>query len=233
MTPRDGRCSRIRGRGSSAAGGWVPVADEPDHVQLFDEALCRIYEVRLNPGHTTRAHLHFQDTLYVVVSGGRFRSHNLYATSSPTRPGASTGALRTLGWLARRLVIGWLTMPPGTVLWQPHRSHPVIHRVRVARAARCPLRMVGIELRGHSPAPGLPHGPGILLEMQTDRSLTYRMRGAQELSAPGPGVLTLVEGCGVSSRWGQVDAGCTVWMEPGDHVDLLSGSCAIITIVGA
>lgn len=224
----------MSGRTVDAAAGpdFVPVAEEPSHVELFANDRCRVYEVRLPPGHVTRDHLHHTDTVYVVVRGGTIRSDNLLGTSSPTRPGASAGRLRPAGWLARRLLVGWIRMPAGTVLWQPHREHPVIHRVRVSARNREPVRMLGVELRGSEPAPRLCSQPGVRLESTSEGSATYRLDAAGAVLVPGSGVLTVIRGEAVLSGAARLSLGDTVWIDRPGQLRVEAGAVAVLTLLG-
>ncbi|OYO02226.1 hypothetical protein B0O41_1734 [Propionibacteriaceae bacterium ES.041] len=210
---------------------WVPVAAEPAHGELFANRWCRVYQVDLTPGQVTLDHLHHQDTVYLIVRGGRFRSDNLYATSSPTRPGASTGLLRTVGWLAGRLLSGWLRMPAGTVLWQPHRDHPVIHRVRVSAANREPIRMLGVELRGTGRAPRLRDQRGVRLECASERSATYRFDSPGRVRVPGHAVLTAIRGEVSMPGADPLRDGRTIWLDGPVELRLDPGTVAVATLL--
>ncbi len=127
---------------------WVPVDEEPHHVELFGHDRVRVYEARIAPGEVTLHHRHAIDTVYVVAAGGRFRSELPYRQRSATALGRSVGVAARAGLLVRRLLTGWLVLPSGAVLWQPHGRYPLVHRIRAAAANATTIRMVGIELRG-------------------------------------------------------------------------------------
>jgi len=78
--------------------GWdrrrlVDVSAEPNHVEQFRSAVVRVYEVTIRAGMATLYHRHDRDTVYVITSGGRFRSHEPRHQRSRTSLGRSTGLL--------------------------------------------------------------------------------------------------------------------------------------------
>ena len=112
---------------------WVDVSAEPNHVEQFRSDVARVYEVTIMPGTATLYHRHDRDTVYVITAGGRFRSQEPGHQRSRTSLGHSTGLLSQLGLLAARLTHGWLQVPAGTVILQPHKDFPLIHRVHAHR----------------------------------------------------------------------------------------------------
>jgi hypothetical protein len=201
-------------RGTPPRPAWVPVDREPVHEELFGNDLVRVYEARIEPGTTTLDHRHDQDTVYVVVRGGRFRSDNTWRQHNVTRPGRSSGLLRSVGWLLRRLTVGWLRMPDGTLLWQPHAAHPVVHRVTASSSNDGALRMVGIELRRHRPPRRIPETPALRLEYASPRSTSYRIAAlpGTTVHVPGESVLTVVHGQATLQGGSRHEPGATVWV---------------------
>jgi len=91
---------------------------------------CEIFHKRARPRvrgadrtrATTLDHRHDEDTVYV----GCARYVPLGQQLAPAQrhpPGRSTGLLRTVGWLVRRLA-SVAAVPDGTLTWQPHASAP-------------------------------------------------------------------------------------------------------------
>jgi hypothetical protein len=173
-----------------------------------------VYEARIEPGATTLDHRHDEDTVYVVVRGGRFRSDNTWRQRNVTRPGRSSGLLRSIGWLARRLAVGWLRMPDGTLLWQPHAAHPVVHRVTASPSNGAAVRMVGIELRRRRPPRRIPETTALRLEYASPRSTTYRIAAlpGMTVDVPGESVLTVVQGEATVPDGSHHPSGATVWL---------------------
>ncbi|MFT4123994.1 MAG: hypothetical protein QM635_09195 [Microbacteriaceae bacterium] len=197
-------------------GAWVPVEEEPVHRELFRNDLVRVYEARIDPGSVTLDHRHDRDTVYVIVRGGTFRSDNAGRWRSRTALGRSVGVPRTLWWLLRRLTVGWLTMPAGTVLWQPHASYPLIHRVTGSPRNDQAVRMLGIELRQDRPPRRMPTLPGVQLEYASSRTSTYRLSGTQPIPLQSDAILTVIRGVVITPRAGCITAGATVWLAEGE-----------------
>ena len=201
-------------RQTGARPDWVPVEDEPVHAELFRNELVRVYEAHIEPGATTLDHRHNADTVYVVVRGGTFRSDNSWRQRSVTRTGRSIGVLRTIGWLVRRLTVGWLRVPDGTLTWQPHADHPLVHRVTASPSNDAALRMLGIEVRSHRPPRRIPETAEVRLEYASPRSTSYRITASPgtTLDVPGESVITVVKGELVTADGSQHLAGATLWI---------------------
>jgi hypothetical protein len=214
---------------------WVPVADEPVHAEIFHNELVRVYEARIEPGATTLDHRHDEDTVYVVLRGGTFRSDNSWRQRNVTRPGRSTGLLRTVGWLVRRLAVGWLRVPDGTLTWQPHAEHPLVHRVTASRSNDVALRMLGIELRGHRPPRRIPETRTVRLEYASPRSTSYRVtaRSATTVTVPGESVVTVVTGRLLMATGREHMAGDTFWVAHDEALTPESSApfLAVVTLV--
>lgn len=216
---------------SAARPEFVPVAREPVHVELFDNPWVRVYEACIAPGHTTLDHLHDHDTVYVIVTGGTFRSVNSWRQRTVTVPGRSTGRLRTLGWLLRRFVTGWLRMPEGTLLWQPHASHPLVHRVTASWQNTEPVRMLGIELRTNHAPPTLHRAPGVRPESASLHSASYRIEAEATVEVPGQAVLTVIRGTVAAQLGTIIQAGETRWFAAGVTLTSATDTLAVLTLV--
>ena len=156
---------------------WVDVSAEPNHVEQFRTDVVRVYEVAIDAGTATLYHRHDRDTVYVITSGGRFRSQEPGHQRSRTALGRSTGLLSQLGLLASRLTHGWLKVPTGTVILQPHKDFPLIHRVYADPSNPAPVRMIGVESQTGHPAPSrIGHVAGLHIEKHSSRWLVYRLR---------------------------------------------------------
>jgi len=214
---------------------WVPVEDEPVHEELFRNELVRVYEARIEPGATTLDHRHDEDTIYVVVRGGMFRSDNSWRQRNVTRPGRSTGPLRTVGWLVRRLAVGWLRVPDGTLTWQPHEDHPLVHRVTGSRSNEAAMRMLGIELRGHRPPRRILETADVRLEYASPRSTSYRITASPgtTVDVPRESVVTVIGGRLVMATGRQHVAGDTFWVARDAALTPESGEpfLAVMTLV--
>ena len=222
-------------RGTGPRREWVPVELEPVHGELFQNQLVRVYEARIEPGATTLDHRHDEDTVYVVVRGGTFRSDNSWRQRNVTRTGRSSGLLRPVGWLVTRLTIGWLRIPDGTLLWQPHAEHPLVHRVTAASSNDAAVRMLGIELRSHRPPRRIPETTAVRLEYASPRSTSYRLTASPgtTLDVPGESVVTVVQGELVTADGSHHPAGATLWIAEDSALTSRSAEplLAIVTLV--
>jgi len=170
---------------------WVDVSAEPNHVEQFRTNVARVYEVTIKAGTATLYHRHDRDTAYVITAGGRFRSQEPGDQRSRTSLGRSTPILSQLRLLVSRLTNGWLQAPAGTVILQPHKDFPLIHRVHAHRSNPGPIRMIGVELQNGHPTPGrIGHVAGLLVEKHSSRWLVYRLR----LDAGTTTTFTLAQG---------------------------------------
>lgn len=202
---------------NGAATSWVPVSEEPHHHEQFANPLVRVYEARIPPGTTTLDHRHDHDTVYLIVRGGRFRSDTTFRQRTATRTGRSSSTWRTIGWLLRRLTTGWLQMPDGTVLWQPHSRLPLVHRVTAAASNPEPVTMTGIELHCDRPPRRWPEHDGLRLEWASPHSTTYRVSAhhpdAPAIKLPADAVLTIVHGEAIAPNGSRLGAGDTGWVQ--------------------
>jgi hypothetical protein len=222
-------------RGTRPHREWVPVEFEPVHGELFQNQFVRVYEARIEPGATTLDHRHDADTVYVVVRGGTLRSDNSWRQRNVTRAGRSSGLLPTVGWLVRRLTVRWLRMPDGTLLWQPHAEHPLVHRVTASSSNDAALRMLGIELRSHRPPRRIPETTALLLEYASPRSTSYRLTASPgtTLDVPGESVVTVVRGEITTADGSHHPAGATLWITQDGSLTSRSAEplLAILTLV--
>jgi hypothetical protein len=222
-------------RGTRPHREWVPVEFEPVHGELFQNQLVRVYEARIEPGATTLDHRHDEDTMYVVVRGGTFRSDNSWRQRNVTRTGRSSGLLRTVGWLVRRLTIGWLRIPDGTLLWQPHSDHPLVHRVSASPSNDTALRMLGIELRRRRPPRRIPETTAVRLEYASPRCTSYRITVSPgtTVDIPSESVVTVVHGEITTADGSHHPAGATLWITEDGSLTSRSAEplLAILTLV--
>lgn len=206
---------------------WVDVTVEPHHAEQFANQAVRIYEATIPPGTATLFHRHIRDTLYVITAGGRFRSEEPGHQMAGTRMGRSTPLRRQLWWLAiRKLGGSWVRMPTGTLIAQPHRTHPLIHRVIAHPANSGPIRMLGVELQRERPVSTRLHGaPGIRVENGGAPWPAYRLSSPpdgqpQHVMLAGGGVLVVVAGSATVEHNGEVrelQSGQARWLAPGGN----------------
>ncbi len=190
---------------------WVDVTIEPHHVEQFANQAVRIYEATIAPGTATQFHRHTHDTIYVITAGGRFRSDEPGHQIIGARVGRSTSLSRQLWWMAtRKLAGGWVRMPTGTLVAQPHRTHPPIHRVIAHRTNTTAIRMLGVELHRERPVSAqLARAASIRIEHRRAPWPAYRLNTPpddqpQQLTLAGGGVLVVVAGSAEAQHDGHV-----------------------------
>jgi dihydroflavonol-4-reductase len=208
---------------------YVEVADEPYHVEQFRDELVRGYLATIPPGRSTLYHRHHRNTVYVVLRGGRSRSHEPGDRQRQrTSLGRSLTAPQKVAMGLRRGLLGQLQLPTGALFVQHHGDTPLTHRLRAEATNRTPMAMLGVELlsppgarRPHVPFPELP------VEYHDEQVTAHRLRLAPGLSTPaldatGRVLLVVISGTcepgtpGIAeTRRGSTEAGTWSWLEPG------------------
>jgi hypothetical protein len=132
----------------SSAPGYVEVAGEPLHKEFYIDRYFRAYLANLRPGQATAFHRHSEDTLYIVLKGGRMRNQNFKATKrSPMLFPRSFPFYKQL-WLGIQNVLsGSAQLPDGLLFFMPTRKHPSIHLAAACPHNRGEVSLMGIELR--------------------------------------------------------------------------------------
>jgi hypothetical protein len=215
----------LKDHGKDFGVEWVDVTIEPHHAEQFANQAVRIYEATIAPGTATEFHRHAYDTIYVVTAGGRFRSDEPGRQIPGTRVGRSTPLPRQLWWLAtRKLAGGWVKMPTGTLIAQPHHTHPLIHRVIAHPTNAAVIRMVGVELHCERPVSAPPaSASGIRIEHPGPPWPAYRLsmpsdHRPQQVMLAGGGVLVVTKGSAAAQLRRQVHhvkAGQACVLSPG------------------
>ena len=101
-------------------------------------------------------------------------------------------------------------MPTGTLIAQPHRTHPLIHRVIAHPTNAAAIRMLGVELHRERPVSAPPpSAPGIRIEHRGPPwpvCRLSRLSGGQpqQVTLAGGGVLVVVTGSGAAQHHGEV-----------------------------
>jgi hypothetical protein len=68
---------------TAVARPGVPIAQEPNHHLVFQNAFVNVYEIEVAPGYATLMHQHDHDNLFVVFGGADLT--NVVAGENPTR----------------------------------------------------------------------------------------------------------------------------------------------------
>jgi hypothetical protein len=136
------------------AVGYVEVADEPLHKEVYANRYFRAYLATLSPGQGTYYHRHSEDTLYLVIKGGRMSTINFkgYKRSPMVFP-RSFPFYKKL-WLALQNVFtGSVHLPDGLFFFMPTKKHPSIHLAAASPRNRDEVCLMGIEIRYSSTNP--------------------------------------------------------------------------------
>lgn len=139
--------------------GYVEVADEPLHREVYADPYFRAYRAILSPGQTTDYHRHSEDTLYVVIKGGIMRTINFKGEKRSPMVFSRGFPLRKKIWLALQNVFtGSARLPDGLSFFMPTREHPSIHMAAASPHNRGEVCLMGIEMRYDSTShPRLVH----------------------------------------------------------------------------
>jgi hypothetical protein len=148
----------------AATAGYVEVAAEPLHKEIHADSYFRAYLANLDPGQATVYHRHSQDTLYLVIKGGRMSTRNFKGCKRGPMLFPRSFPLYKKLWLAlQNLFAGSAYLPTGLSFFMPSRKHPSIHLAAASPHNRETVCLMGIELRQaatdrpvpvHEPLPG-------------------------------------------------------------------------------
>ena len=155
--------------GERTSGGedWLEVADEPNHKGVFQNEQIRVYVAVIRPGQETSYHRHDQDTLYVVLEGGKNYSTTLPGSKSSKYVFPKSISLgRKIKWGLTRLIHGWTYLPKSIYFLMYNSGHPVIHKVRASEDNERAMELMGIELL--NPAGGQVSPSMSLKSLKTD-----------------------------------------------------------------
>jgi hypothetical protein len=131
---------------TSDAQGWVEVADEPNHEEVFKNEQIRVYVAVIHPGQETSYHRHDRNTLYLVLEGGKNYSTTLPDSNSSKYVFPKSISLkRKIKWGLTRLIYGWTYLPKSIYFFMYNSGNPVIHKVRASEDNQCALELMGIE----------------------------------------------------------------------------------------
>jgi len=149
---------------SAAPVGYVEVAAEPLHKEIHADSYFRAYQANLAPGQATVYHRHSEDTLYLVIKGGRMSTRNFKGCKRGPMLFPRSFPLYKKLWLAlQNLFAGSAYLPTGLSFFMPSRKHPSIHLAAASPHNREAVWLIGIELRQgaasrpepvHEPVPG-------------------------------------------------------------------------------
>jgi hypothetical protein len=134
------------GKRKSGGEDWLEVADEPNHKGIFENDQIRAYVAVIRPGQETSYHRHDQDTLYLVLEGGKNYSTTLPGSKSSKYVfPKSISLLRKIKWGLTLLIHGWTYLPKSIYFLMYNNGNPVIHKVRASEDNECAMELMGIE----------------------------------------------------------------------------------------
>ncbi|MBN2006685.1 MAG: hypothetical protein JXA21_25250 [Anaerolineae bacterium] len=134
---------------SSGAGpGYVEVADEPLHKEVYADRYFRAYCATLSPGQATGYHRHSEDTLYVVIKGGIMRTIGFKGAGRSSMVFPRSFPLYRQLWLAlQNGVTGSAYLPDGLSFFMPTGNRSIVHRAVASPRNRGEVCLMGIEIR--------------------------------------------------------------------------------------
>jgi hypothetical protein len=136
-----------------AVAGYVEVANEPLHREIYADRYFRAYLATLSPGQATAFHRHSEDTLYVVIKGGNMRTTGFKGERRSSMVFPCSFPLYKKLWLALQNVFtGSADLPDGLSFFMPTREHPAIHMASASPRNRGDVCLMGIELHYGSAA---------------------------------------------------------------------------------
>jgi hypothetical protein len=127
--------------------GYVEVADESLHQQVYADRYFRAYHATLTPGQATRYHRHSEDTLYFVIKGGRMSTTKFRGSKRSPIVFPRSFPFHKKLWLALQNVFtGLVHFPEGLFFFMPTKKHPSIHLAAASPRNRDEVCLLGIEI---------------------------------------------------------------------------------------
>lgn len=126
----------------------VPVKEEPNHQELFENTFIRVYIAQMAPGQETQMHSHNLDTLYVALQGGKIQTYN-----HPLDEGCPNIILKKyplaykIRLLFAKLVKAPIPLVDGFSFFMPSGSKKVIHKAIASKENVKDMMLLGIEFK--------------------------------------------------------------------------------------
>lgn len=127
---------------------FVPVKNEPNHQQIYENPYVRIYVAQLKPGQETQYHSHHEDTIYLVVKGGEIQTVNHRLDE-----GCPNVLLKHYP-LGYKLKLIWdrirkrpVDLIDGFIFFMPSASKKVVHKAIASSRNEQDMILLGIELK--------------------------------------------------------------------------------------
>tara|TARA_B100000676_G_C17708195_1_gene644886 strand:- start:50 stop:670 length:621 start_codon:yes stop_codon:yes gene_type:complete len=183
---------------------WVPVRDEPRHRHRFENNFARVYDVLVPSGDATLYHHHTEDTLYVAIAPASLRDQTWGETDTRAAQ-----------------------VEAGICICRPHRTRPLIHRVR--NVGQGDMRMIGVEVKASPPETSVSplEASNVAMRWENERLRAYDVAlepgaATDELDCGFHGVaIMLTSAClafesDTPEIWSAA-AGDLVWLTPGQR----------------
>jgi hypothetical protein len=133
------------------AAGYVEVADDPLHKEVYADRYFRAYRAIIAPGQATRYHRHSEDTLYVVINGGRMGNKNYKGHKrSPMAFPRSFPFYKKLWFALQNVFSDSAHLPDGLFFFMPAKKFPSIHLAGASPRNRDAVCLMGVEIRHRS-----------------------------------------------------------------------------------
>lgn len=132
----------------SVGSGYVEVTDESLHKEVYADKYFRAYRADIVPGQSTDYHRHSEDTLYIVINGGRMANTNFKGHKrSPMIFPQSFPLYKKLWFALQNVFTGSVHLPDGLFFFMPTKKYPSIHLAAASPHNRDAVRLMGIEMR--------------------------------------------------------------------------------------
>ncbi len=127
---------------------YVEVADEPLHKEIHADGHFRAYMATIAPGQATGFHRHSQDTLYIVIHGGRMYNKNYRGSKRSSMFFPRSFPLYKKLWFAvQNVFTGAVRLPDGLFFFMPTQKNPSIHLAKASPRNRNAACLMGVEVR--------------------------------------------------------------------------------------
>jgi len=129
--------------------GYVEVAHDPTHPEIYKSEHLRIYIATIPPGKSTLYHRHSEDTVYIVLEGGKIRTKNYkgYKRSSTYFP-RSFPFYNKFWFAVQTIFTGSVSLPKKLFFLMLNKKQDAIHKVSASSRNSTDMRLMGVEIIG-------------------------------------------------------------------------------------
>jgi hypothetical protein len=134
--------------------GYVEVNNEPLHKEVYADRYFRAYIATLTPGQATDYHRHSEDTVYLVINGGRVGNKNFKGYNrSPMAFPQSFPFHKKLWFALQNVFTCSIYLPDGLFFFMPTKKYPSIHQAAASPRNPDEVSLMGVEMRYGSANP--------------------------------------------------------------------------------